>query len=145
MKIMFVCTGNTCRSPMAEFLFRKLIGDRDIEVSSAGLSAIKNSKANEYAINVGKLYGLDLTKHKSTKINDSNIDEMDLILCAETFHKNQLKKDYPYLKIYTIKEFAGEVNDIDLEDPYGGGLNAYLMCIKEIEKNLKIIINNKLI
>ena len=66
MKIMFVCTGNTCRSPMAEYLFRKIAAEselkEEIEVFSAGICATPNSKADEHAINAGKLYGLDLTE-----------------------------------------------------------------------------------
>lgn len=136
MKVMFVCTGNICRSPMAEAIFRDMV--KDAEVSSAGISALTGQKASFNAIAVCSEHGLNLSGHKSTNINDSDIEEMDLVLTATANHSHMLEKLYPQLNIFTIKEYAGYA-DSDIADPYGGSLNDYEICFSEIKDALEKI------
>lgn len=126
---------------MAEAIFKNLV--KDAEVSSAGISTITGQKASFNAVAVCKEQGLDLSAHRSTNINDSNIDEMDLVLTATQNHSDVLKRLYPQLNIYTIKEYAGD-NNLDIADPYGGSLNDYEICFSEIKDALEKICESKL-
>ena len=88
-------------------------------------------------IEVMKEYDVDLSKHRATNIRNSNIKDMDVILCATTSHKNSVISMYPELKdkIYTMKEYAGyDKNDMDIKDPWGYGIEVYKKCAKEIEE-----------
>lgn len=87
-------------------------------------------------IDVMKEYGIDLSKHRATNIRNSNIKDMDVILCATSSHKNNVISMYPELKekVYTMKEYAGyDKKDIDIKDPWGYGIATYRMCAAEIE------------
>ena len=137
MKVIFVCTGNACRSPMAEAIFKDLA--KNVEVASAGTYASSNQKASPYAVKVCEKYGLDLTKHSSRNINTLKIDYDDLILTASSSHKDDLMKIYPNLEIYTIKEYAG-CESVDIADPIGGDFNRYETCFFEIKKSLEKIV-----
>lgn len=136
MKVMFVCTGNICRSPMAEVIFKDLVGDA--EVSSAGTFAMDGQNASYHAIDVCKKYGLDLSGHKSTPIDESDIEQMDLVLTATVNHRDELRASYPQLNIYAIKEYAG-YDDWDIADPYGYNIHVYENCFLEIKDALEKI------
>lgn len=91
-----------------------------------------------------KEYGIQLEHHRATHIKNSKIEEMDIILCATTSHKNNVINMYPNLKekVYTMKEYAGfNKNDIDIKDPWGYGIETYRKCAKEIDECLDKIIN----
>lgn len=139
MNIMFVCTGNTCRSAMAEGLAKKQIKERNLNINvySAGINAFTGEHASYNSVAVMKEYDVDILMHTSTHIAETNIRDMDLILCATSSHKKILIGMYPELtgKIYTIKEYAdydknGE--DPDIRDPWGYDINSYRMCAAEI-------------
>ena len=140
MNIMFVCTGNTCRSAMAEALFKDLIkneGIKDIKVFSCGIYAENGDGATYNAIRAMKNYGIDLKSHRAINIKSSKIEDMDIILCATISHKIMVIKMYPNLKdkIFTIKEYAGlsENQDYDINDPWGYDENIYIKCAEEIK------------
>lgn len=134
---MFVCTGNICRSAMAEVIFKDIVDD--VDVSSAGISTVSGKSATREAIEVCRKHGLDLTGHRSTYIKDSSIGEMDLVLTATDYHSQFLRKSYPDLNIQTIKEYAG-YGDVDIADPYGYPLNVYEDCFLEIKEALEKIV-----
>lgn len=145
MKIMFVCTGNICRSAMAEVMLRKMAEEegKSIEIYSCGTTAYTGDTSTEEAIQVMKENQINLEKHRATNIKESKIQEMDLILCATTSHKRNVIQQYPELekKVYTIKEFAEEgTKDQDIADPWGYNIQIYRLCAKEIKENLKKII-----
>ncbi len=145
MKIMFICTGNICRSAMAHKLMQKKLKDNEvkgIDVYSCGIFA-ENGDASTYnAIEVTKEYDVDLKSHKATNIRDSKIDEMDLILCATMSHKYSVIQMYPSLanKIYTLKEYVDENKDLDIKDPWGYDIEIYRFCIAEIDRLLDKLI-----
>ena len=139
MKVMFVCTANTCRSAMAEAIFKTMV-DEGIEVYSAGTHALTGSHASENTLYVCGCYGLDLSEHTATNIVDSDILDMDLVLTATLEHREFLKKKYgdKLNEVYTIKEYAG-LNPMDIADPFGYDVPSYDVCFKEIYSTLEKI------
>jgi len=146
IKIMFVCTGNICRSAMADKMLAKRVEEENlnIEVYSSGTFAENGDYPTVEAIEAMEEYGVDLKQHRATNIRRSNIEEMDLILCATTTHKNMVLQLYPNLvgQVYTMKEYVGDTqNGIDISDPWGYDLAVYRKCAAEIEKIIKKIVD----
>lgn len=110
MKIMFICTGNICRSAMAHAMLQKMVKEqnKDVQVYSCGIFAENGDIPTREAIETMKEYGIDLRPHRATNIKNSNIEQMDVILCATTSHKNNVINMYPKLagKVFTMKEYA---------------------------------------
>lgn len=145
-KIMFICTGNICRSAMADGLMKKLVKDsnKDIESYSCGIFADDGDMPTFNAVEAIKEYGVDLKSHKATNIRSSKIEEMDIILCATVSHKNNVIAIYPNLKdkVFTMKEYADfDKNDLDIPDPWGYDVETYRFCASTISKCLNKIIN----
>ena len=138
MKILFVCTGNICRSAMAQKLMEKKAKDNNInvEIYSAGTYAEEGDYPTEEAIEVLKEYDVDLTGHRATSIENSNIEQMDVVLCSTTTHKLSLEKMYPNMKdkIYTLNEYVGE--GLEIKDPWGSDIATYRLCAAQINKYL---------
>lgn len=142
MKILFICTGNTCRSPMAAALLNKIATDNELDVTaaSAGIFAENGAAASKNAILAMKEYDIDLSSHRSKTITDDLVTEADLILTMTEGHK-MLTAGMAPDKTYTICEFAGYEGDIS--DPYGGTLSDYrdsatmiYDCLTEIAEKL---------
>ena len=139
MKIMFICTGNICRSAMAHRMLEKRLKEqnkKDVEVYSCGIWAYDGNIPTDEGITTMKDYGIDLSTHRATYIKNSNIKKMDVILCATVNHKRNVVSMYPELKdkVFTMKEYAGYPDyDLDIQDPWGYGLDVYKNCAKEIE------------
>lgn len=131
MNILFVCTGNTCRSPMAASLFNKVAIEKnlDVRIESAGIFANDGEGASNEAIIAMKNYDIDLLPHHSQSINSELIEKSDLILTMTAAHKMVLAPSAPD-KTFTLCEYAGIDGDID--DPFGGDVEEYEECAKEI-------------
>lgn len=136
MKIMFICTGNICRSAMAHRMLEKRAKEekKNIEVYSCGVYAVNGDVPTYEGIEVMREYGIDLSKHRATNIRNSGIEDMDVILCATNSHKNSVIAMYPALKekVFTIKEYAGYRDNLDIKDPWGYGIETYKICASEI-------------
>ncbi len=134
--ILFVCTGNTCRSPMAENLFRLRAGKKNPwNVSSAGLAATPNLPASLEARIVTSELGADLSHHQSKPLTAENAAQADLILVMTEAHRDQLRSQFPEVahRVYLINELGtSKVHDIC--DPYGGSLEMYKQTRDEIER-----------
>lgn len=105
MKVLFVCTGNTCRSSMAEAILKSYPG---FEVRSVGVAADSGSKASPQAVRVLSAQGIDLTLHRAKLLGKDAIDWADLILTMTNRHKEVVQAEYPSAasKTFTLKEFA---------------------------------------
>lgn len=138
--IMFVCTGNICRSAMAHHYCQKrlydLKRDNEIFVSSCGTSAVTGERSTVNAINVMRNYGVDLTTHKATNMFDIDVENYDLILCMTEQHKYNFLAYFPKMKekVFTLKEYVlgNDIDNIDIDDPWGYDIKIYSACAKEI-------------
>ncbi len=136
--IALVCTGNTCRSPMAETLLRerlrKKLGCEDaIRVISAGLAAAEGCGATPQAIEVMGQRGLDLTGHSSRPLDDSVISVADLVLTMTRGHRSAILAAWPDMqdRVFTLRRDGG-----DIHDPVGMPVEAYQACAQEIDEEL---------
>ncbi len=131
-KIIFVCTGNTCRSPMAEGLLKKK--SNGIEITSRGIAVWSDAGANPLAIEAVSRFGVDISDHHAKPFKYEEVEGDTLVLTMTEEHANIIERQYPKLtgKVHTIKNFAGSAGDI--EDPYGFDLKIYEDCAKELDR-----------
>ena len=138
-KIIFVCTGNTCRSPMAATIFNSMDTSSDIEVLSRGLVVLFSEPSNPRADIVLKSHNLDLKDHKSKGLDSSDITEDTLILTMTERQKANVLESFDNAnKVYTLSEYVGENGDV--EDPYGGSLIEYEESFAQLSLLIKKLI-----
>ena len=133
-RILFVCTGNTCRSPMAEAILKNKQMD-EIEVRSAGIYAANGSEASTHAKKVLEDNGI-AHNHRSSLLTRDEVDWADLILTMTSSHKMAILQQYPEVgtKVFTLKEYSGESFNPDVVDPYGGSLAMYEQTFRELDE-----------
>jgi len=139
--VLFVCTGNICRSPMAEALFRGMLNERAPDgqswrVESAGTWADEGIPASRYAVQVMAERGINISAHTARTIQRDSLETFDLILTMEPEHKEVLKTKFPDLeqRIFLLTEMIGS-ND-PIADPYGGSLEEYRETARIIDQVL---------
>jgi protein-tyrosine-phosphatase len=139
MKILFVCSGNTCRSPLAEAIARRLIEDAgrtDVEVSSAGTHAWVGSPASDGAVLVGMERGLDLTAHRSRLLTREILEDNDMVLAMSASHLARVRELSPRTNVHLVGGFStGRENHV-VQDPFGGDLTAYRETADDLEREL---------
>lgn len=132
--ILFVCTGNTCRSPMAEAMMKSKAGN-EINVKSAGVFATNGSAASPQTIQVLTEKGIS-SNHKSSFLSQELINWATYILTMASGHKQAITTRFPEIadKVYTLKEFVSNNGmDTDISDPYGGSIDIYRETYDELE------------
>lgn len=142
--LLFVCTANCCRSPLAEGLFKKLMPDRlsrRVRVKSAGTAAFNGSPASQLAVQVGREVDIDISSHRSQAVNAKLLNDADLILVMEPPHRDRLLEWLPeagdkidFLK--TVGRKPASQQETQLADPVGCPIDSYRKCVQEIEDSL---------
>ncbi len=135
MHIVFVCTGNTCRSPMAAALLKKKTDAHTVE--SAGLAVSHPAPAHENAVRAMKEYGMDITDHVAKPLTEALLEKADLLLTMTSGHRALLCALFPGAcdKTYTLAEYAGAANDV--EDPFGGDMDTYRAAAAQISQYIE--------
>lgn len=132
--IAFVCTGNTCRSPMAEAIFNSLAEKSGVDVLSGsfGIATVTGTPVSKNSVSVCREIGIDLSEKTAVSVNDVLLDKYEKFYCMSQSHAKMLVDffDVPAEKIVVL----------NVSDPYGGDENIYRICRDEIYNSVKEII-----
>ena len=143
-QVLFVCAGNTCRSPLAAALLRRALGaESGVRVESAGVVAVPGSPATRHAQDVAQRAGLDLTEHRARRLDDPLLVTSDLILTMDSYELEVIRQRVPgaadrlgLLSDYARERPTGE----GIPDPFGGSLEAYEECLRRLEENVSRVL-----
>jgi protein-tyrosine phosphatase len=131
--ILVVCEGNICRSPMAEAILTAALPD--VRVRSAGLNALVGNPADESAVRLMRLRGLDISSHRAAQINREMCVRSELVLVMSTQQRKQVEESYPTLsgRVFRI----GEFEKMDVPDPFRQPLAAFETALKIMDQGLR--------
>lgn len=147
-EVLFVCTGNSCRSVMAEALFKKLIKEKKIHmrVGSCGTSAFAGIGASPDTILTLREEGIDVSSHRGCRINDRLVRGADIIFVMQKSHREYILNEYPNIasKVFVLSEFyTGEDKrdfDYGIPDPIGMGTEFYRNVKEVVQKSLEGVV-----
>ena len=136
-RILLVCTGNICRSPMAESIMHQKFNERgeDVEIQSAGTGAWDGASASEGAYLISLENGLDLSPHRAALLTRDLVEQADLILTMARHHRVRVEELGGSGKTFLLGEYAGETGaDAEVRDPFGSDLPVYRDTFTEIQR-----------
>lgn len=141
MQVVFVCTGNTCRSPLAEAIARAIASRRqltDVEFASAGTSAWEGAPASDGALLVGLEHGLDLNTHRARQLTGDLVKRANLILAMGPHHLERIQALGGEGKAHLLAGYASHGQDErPISDPFGGGLEVYRVTVDELTREIE--------
>lgn len=145
-RFLFVCTGNTCRSPMAEHLFLRLAREAGLDhlASSAGTAAAAGMPLSRGAAAVFASRGMGAVAHRARRVDAALLAEAASVFVMERAHRDELAARFPEAaaKIFVLREAAG-LSPLDVEDPVGADAAEYAACAASIEEALHIIVRRE--
>lgn len=143
MNVLFVCTGNSCRSPMAEAVFRRMLrenGDSETSVHSAGLNAPSGWPAPAPAQFAVSLEGADLSEHLSRPLDSALLRWADHVVVMTHAHRESLVARFPEAteKVSLLMSHVGRNEDVP--DPIGGDSESYIRCLQQMKPALAALV-----
>lgn len=144
MRILFVCTGNTCRSPLAESIARHRIAARalhDLEVASAGTSAWTDAPASDGSLLVALEHGLDLGDHRARQLSPELVAASDIILTMGPHHLERAEALGGAGRTWLLTGFVDAAHARPVSDPFGGDLEVYRATFDELEREIDVLLD----